>query len=49
MSRVTGIIKNWRERFGFIKPDDGGKDLFFHANDTSIPASRLRAGTKVEY
>jgi CspA family cold shock protein len=30
---VTGRIKHLNERFfGFIKPDDGSPDVFFHAS-----------------
>ena len=33
--------------FGFIKPDDGGKDLFVHIND--VDGEDLREGDIVEY
>ena len=33
--------------FGFIKPDDGGKDLFVHIND--VDGGDLREGDTVEY
>lgn len=46
-----GIIKKIDERgFGFITPSDGGKDVFFHANDLSgVEMRNLQEGNTVSY
>ena len=45
----TGTVK-WfsnQKRFGFITPDEGGNDLFVHAN--SIEGGLLRDNDEVKY
>ena len=46
----TGAIK-WFNRsrgFGFIGPDDGSRDVFFHLT-TLAPGTKTEDGTIVEY
>lgn len=45
----TGTVKffNAGKGFGFIKPDNGDKDVFVHAND--INGGQLNDGDKVEF
>lgn len=45
----TGKVKffNSGKGFGFITPDNGGKDVFVHAND--IGGAQLNEGDKVEF
>jgi cold shock protein len=45
----TGTVKFFNEQkgFGFIAPDDGGKDLFVHS--TGIENGPINEGDKVEF
>lgn len=48
----TGIVKwfNSEKGFGFIKPDDGGKDLFVHHTAIQMNGRRnLAEGQRVEF
>jgi CspA family cold shock protein len=50
--RVTGTVKffNTAKGFGFIQPDDGGKDVFVHA--TALESAGIRSlneGDKVSF
>jgi CspA family cold shock protein len=51
LSKSKGTIKffNVQKGFGFITPDNGGKDLFVHANNVHGDPKSLREGQKVEF
>ncbi len=46
---ITGTVKfyNRMHKFGFIIPEDGGTELFFHATD--LIGGKVADGDKVEY
>ncbi len=49
---MTGTIKTIlvEKNFGFITPDDGGKDIFFHASSlTGVTFAELKQGDKVSF
>ena len=49
---ITGTVKfyNGQKGFGFIQPDDGGKDVFVHATALERAGiSALREGQKVSF
>jgi uncharacterized LabA/DUF88 family protein/cold shock CspA family protein len=45
--RVTGVIYSMHANYGFITPDDGGENIFFHSSDSHF--ENLRNGDRVEF
>ena len=48
---MTGKVKTYFEDrgFGFISPEDGGKDVFVHVKAVKSGADRLCEGAEVEF
>jgi len=47
-----GVVKFYStdSKYGFIKPDDGSKDVFFHENDLKKSGiEEIQKNQKVEY
>ncbi len=48
---MKGVIKKVMDKgFGFIAPEDGGKDIFFHSNSlVGVQFNDLREGDAVSF
>lgn len=50
-TKIKGVLKTWKEDrgFGFISPDDGGKDIFMHISALKGAGRRPVAGDVIYY
>jgi cold shock protein len=48
---LTGVLKTWKEDrgFGFIVPDNGGRDVFLHISAIAQPSRRPLPGDVIHY
>jgi cold shock CspA family protein len=48
---IKGVLKTWKEDrgFGFISPDDGGKDIFIHISALKGTSRRPVTGDVIFY
>jgi CspA family cold shock protein len=51
MAKSKGTVKffNSQKGFGFITPEEGGKELFVHVNNLDGDTQSLNEGQNVEY
>lgn len=50
-TKIKGVLKTWKadKGFGFIKPDDGGKDIFIHISSLKRVGRRPVRGDVIYY